>query len=64
MDRNIKKCLFCQHENLAERDNCDNCGMLLSSKQQNIKQKNRQIFLKVFWLVVIFCAVMIVYLPR
>jgi len=64
MSDNVKKCLFGQHENLAERECCENCGMLLSSKPQNIKQKNRKFFQKIFWLVVVFCAAMIIYLPR
>jgi len=59
-----KKCLFCQQENTADTENCSHCGMALPNKHPQDKQKKLSFFVKAFWGIVIFCVVMMYYLPR
>lgn len=58
------KCLFCQTENNIENDNCEQCGMVLSKNPSDSVKNRRSRFLKLFWFTVIFCVVMMFYLPR
>ncbi|MDO6444467.1 DnrP protein [Colwellia sp. 1_MG-2023] len=65
-------CLFCQSinridEQQAEKKaygNCQNCGMPLSKETPNSTGARKKRFLPFFWFVVVFCLVMIFYLPR
>lgn len=59
-----KTCLYCQTPNETEQIKCRHCGMPLTKFQQNKADKNSRIFIKVFWAIVIFCVVMMIYLPR
>lgn len=43
---------------------CHNCGMLLSNKNPEGSSARRKRWLPFFWFVVIFCVVMMIYLPR
>ncbi len=43
---------------------CQNCGMLLSLKNPEGSLARRKRWLPFFWFVVIFCLVMMIYLPR
>lgn len=62
MNTEKKYCLYCQTSNEPEQQHCVNCGMPLSNK--NIKQGKINFFIKIFWAIVLFCAFMILYLPR
>lgn len=64
MNENVKKCLYCQSENLDSDINCQHCGMALPMKHPQEKKKKISFFVKAFWGIVIFCIVMIIYLPR
>jgi uncharacterized paraquat-inducible protein A len=55
-------CLYCQTPNDTKAETCYNCGMPLA---KNHPQKAKiNFFIKAFWGIVIFCIVMIMYLPR
>ncbi len=57
-------CLYCQHDNSTEQSVCENCGMNLP---QNTERNQERRLLRFKWFVfglVIFCAIMIVWLPR
>ncbi|MCW8866569.1 MAG: DnrP protein [Colwellia sp.] len=64
MTSSPKKCLYCQTENEGATENCEHCGMPLPSKHPQDKQKKISFFIKAFWAIVIFCIVMMYYLPR
>lgn len=64
MSQTNKKCLYCQGDNSAENENCQHCGMLLPEKHPQDKRSKINFFIKAFWGIVIFCAVMMFYLPR
>ena len=57
-------CLYCQHDNPADQSSCDNCGMSLPEHTERNKAQ-RLLRFKLFVIgLVIFCAIMIVWLPR
>ncbi|RHW77082.1 DnrP protein [Colwellia sp. RSH04] len=60
----MKTCLYCQNENLAESKQCSRCGMELPTKQPQSKKAKLLFFTKAFWFIVIFCIIMVIYLPR
>mgnify|MGYP007014080091 CR=1 FL=1 len=72
MSNKMITCLFCQsinrcevqHDETKEVGNCANCGMPLSKETPDSKSARKKRFLPFFWFVVIFCLVMIFYLPR
>ena len=64
MSEHSKKCLFCQGENEANNDTCQHCGMALPTKHPQDKKTKISFFVKAFWAIVIFCVIMIFYLPR
>ncbi len=62
-------CLFCQSKNEIDEQqktngNCFNCGMALSKNNPEGSDARQKRFLPFFWLIVIFCVVMMYYLPR
>jgi len=59
-----KTCLYCQSENDVNNDSCKHCGMALPKKHPQDKRSKISFFIKVFWAIVIFCVVMMYYLPR
>ena len=56
-------CLFCQVLNDSKLSHCTNCGMALAKNHPEGKAR-RSFFGKAFWAIVIFCIVMMYYLPR
>lgn len=57
-------CLYCQHNNPAEQSVCENCGMNLPEYTER-NQAQRLLRFKLFVIgLVIFSAIMIVWLPR
>lgn len=56
-------CLFCQVKNDSKVVNCKNCGMALTKYHPEGKAR-RMFFSKAFWGIVIFCVLMMYYLPR
>lgn len=64
MNDNSKKCLYCQVDNDIDNDNCSHCGMALPKKHPHNKQTKISFFVKAFWVIVLFCVIMIFYLPR
>lgn len=63
------KCLYCQGENKqvqnsVHNNNCEHCGMLLPKKHPQDKHSKINFFIKVFWVIVLFCLIMMFYLPR
>ena len=63
MSKEKVSCLFCQTINDQGHDNCSHCGMSLAKDHPHGKAR-QTFFLKAFVLIVIFCAVMVYYLPR
>lgn len=59
-----KACLYCQTENNSDDEICNHCGMTLPKKPPQDKQTKISFFVKAFWLIVLFCIVMMAYLPR
>lgn len=64
MNEQSKKCLFCQGNNNENDSHCQHCGMALPVKHPHDKRSKISFFIKAFWGIVIFCVVMIIYLPR
>ncbi|MFQ3192975.1 MAG: hypothetical protein ACI936_004129 [Paraglaciecola sp.] len=64
MNKNSKKCLYCEVENDISNENCSHCGMALPTKHPNDKHTKISFFVKAFWGIVLFCVVMMIYLPR
>jgi|GEM_PF-853821 len=77
--KEIKTCLFCQTDNEYQLDEqtsqtsqtkktrsqkCQNCGMELPEKHPNDRRIGVRFFIKAFWLIALFCLVMVFYLPR
>jgi hypothetical protein len=63
MSHNEVACLFCQTKNDVKQENCENCGMALAKNHPEGKAR-QSVFIKAFWGIVIFCLVMMYYLPR
>jgi len=69
MTKEVATCLFCQTKNEFDKNereigNCSQCGMPLSKNNPEGSYARRKRWLPFFWFVVIFCLVMIFYLPR
>lgn len=64
MSEQIKKCLYCQGDNNEADTMCKHCGMALPIKHPNDRRSKVSFFVKAFWMIVVFCAVMVFYLPR
>lgn len=67
MSQKTKICLFCQTENIVtDNDNnqCQQCGMELPEKHPNDRNIKVRFFVKAFWLIALFCIVMVFFLPR
>ncbi|PKG81802.1 DnrP protein [Colwellia sp. 75C3] len=66
MSQTTKTCLYCQSENTCEGENkqCRHCGMELPIKHPNDRNIKVRFFVKAFWLIALFCLVMVFYLPR
>jgi hypothetical protein len=79
MNKEIKTCLFCQTDNECQLDvkedkgvvtqqisgqQCRHCGMKLPEKHPNDRKPKVKFFVKTFWLIVLFCLFMVIYLPR
>jgi len=60
----MKVCLYCQNKNNEDLKQCERCGMELPIKQPQSKKAKLTFFTKAFWLIVIFCIIMVIYLPR
>ena len=56
-------CLFCQVKNDSKLEHCTNCGMALTKHHPEGKAR-LSFFVKAFWGIVIFCVLMMCYLPR
>ncbi|MGB1262579.1 MAG: DnrP protein [Cognaticolwellia sp.] len=56
-------CLFCQVKNDSSLSHCSHCGMALA-KNHPAGKARRVFFSKAFWAIVIFCILMMFYLPR
>ena len=57
-------CLYCQTENDIELTQCSNCGMPLTKAHPLDRNKGVNFFKKAFWGIVIFCVIMMFFLPR
>lgn len=57
-------CLYCQAKNEADQENCQHCGMPLAKDHPDGEKSRQRFFVKAFWGIVIFCIVMVIYLPR
>ncbi|MGB1198336.1 MAG: DnrP protein [Thalassotalea sp.] len=63
LDHNVK-CLYCQSNNKLEDINCQHCGMPLATKHPESANTKQKAFKPIFIGIVIFCIVMMFYLPR
>lgn len=60
----MAKCLYCQQDNLPQQDECQNCGMPLPAQADRAGERRQRRFL---WFCIglsLFCAAMILWLPR
>ncbi|KGJ88059.1 hypothetical protein [Thalassotalea sp. ND16A] len=57
-------CLYCQTDNEAGLRDCKNCGMPLAPSHPENRKRGLKFFSKAFWLIAIFCVIMMFYLPR
>ena len=64
MNKEAKKCLYCQGDNDKNANDCRHCGMTLPQKHPHDKRSKINFFIKAFWVIVVFCVVMMIYLPR
>ncbi|WP_206485826.1 DnrP protein [Thalassotalea sp. G2M2-11] len=69
MSKEVITCLYCQSPNEIDNEqndigNCENCGMPLTQHAPEGRLSRLKRFLPFFWAIVIFCLVMIFYLPR
>jgi len=75
--KEVKTCLFCQTENETQHkenaasyvkqnstQQCRHCGMDLPDKHPNDRKTGVKFFVKAFWLIALFCLIMVFYLPR
>ncbi|MFQ7901330.1 DnrP protein [Stutzerimonas degradans] len=60
----MPKCLYCQEENPPYQTDCLNCGMPLPARTDGAGERRQRRFLWFCIALTIFCAVMIVWLPR
>lgn len=58
------KCLYCGGDVPAESADCPHCGAPSHFQQQGENPRRQRRFLIFVIIVTLFCAVMIVYLPR
>jgi len=61
-----KTCLYCQTENSGNSGDelCHHCGMALPEKHPNDRSIKVKFFVKAFWIIALFCLIMVLYLPR
>jgi predicted nucleic acid-binding Zn ribbon protein len=64
MNEQHNKCLFCQGKNDINNSHCEHCGMALPKNHPQDKRSKISFFDKAFWAIVIFCIIMMFYLPR
>lgn len=60
----MPKCLYCQQDNPPGEAECDNCGMLLPALADGAGERRQRRFMWFCIGLTVFCAVMIVWLPR
>ncbi|GLZ25498.1 hypothetical protein Pstu01_21670 [Stutzerimonas stutzeri] len=63
-EHHMPKCLYCQQDNPPGDAECSNCGMLLPEHADGAPERRQRRFLWFCIALSIFCAVMIVWLPR
>ena len=57
-------CLYCQSENAAIVERCLHCGMPMAKKHPENKGNRLKSFRKTFWMIAVFCLLMVIILPR
>ncbi|MCF7201726.1 DnrP protein [Pseudomonas oligotrophica] len=57
-------CLYCQQDNPKGESECRNCGMPLPAHADGARERRQRRFLWFCIALAVFCAVMIVWLPR
>lgn len=60
----MPRCLYCQQHNPPQEAQCSNCGMLLPEHADGAAERRQGRFLWFCIGLTLFCAVMIVWLPR
>lgn len=60
----MPKCLYCQQDNPAQQTECDTCGMPLPAHADGAPERRQRRFLWFCIGLTVFCAAMIVWLPR
>jgi len=64
MKNNVTACLYCYTKNELIDKKCANCGMPLAKDHPENYNNKTRFFVKAFWVIVLFCIVMVYYLPR
>lgn len=59
-----RRCLYCQQDNPVQEVDCSGCGMPLPASQAQTGARRQRNFLWFCIGLTLFCAVMIVWLPR
>jgi len=58
------KCLYCETQNDAQNEVCQQCAMALPKRHPQAEMSLRTKFIGAFIFIVIFCLLAMVYLPR
>jgi len=60
----MPKCLYCQRDNPPQEPECRHCGMPLPALADGAGERRQRRFMWFCIGLTVFCAVMIVWLPR
>lgn len=58
------RCLYCQRDNPVDAEDCEGCGMPLPTRSLQAGERRQRRFLWFCIGLTVFCALMIVWLPR
>ena len=60
----MPQCLYCQHDNPSQETDCNQCGMPLPARAEQAVERKQRRFMWFCIGLTVFCAVMVVWLPR
>jgi hypothetical protein len=60
----MPQCLYCQRDNPFQQTECSHCGMPLPALAEQAVERKQRRFMWFCIGLTVFCAVMIVWLPR
>ena len=60
----MPQCLYCQRDNPSQETDCNQCGMPLPARAEQAVERKQRRFMWFCIGLTVFCAVMVVWLPR